>query len=193
MYSEESIEVLNTRIGWAEPLGADSIPAIEEDVIKSDSGRFVNSFHQLATIENVYAAVAKIDMEAEELNGFLSSVREQSVVEILTLIFDQHTSYDETVDYSNLIISKPKLFDDAIGYSIAIKMLELFISSSRSNLAERNSKLSFQNLKIELEGVRNDRGFYVAKGIEYKFRTAITKAQKVIFPFKLEVDSKSIW
>jgi len=193
MYSDISIETLETRIGWEKSLDTDLAIELDEEVLTADSGRKVNSFHQLVTVDNVYAAVNKIDMEADEFNGFLSTVRKQSVEEILTLIFDMHTSYDDTVDYSNLIISKPRLFDDAIGYSIAIKMLELFISSSRSNLLERNSKLSFQNLKLELEGVRNDKGFYVAKGIEYKFRMAITKAQKVIFPFEVLVDSKPVW
>jgi len=193
MYSDISIETLETRIGWEKSLDTDFAIELDEEVLTADSGRKVNSFHQLVTVDNVYAAVNKIDMEAEEFNGFLSTVRKQSVEEVLTLIFDQHTSYDDAVDYSNLIISKKRLFDDAIGYSIAIKMLELFISSSRSNLLERNSKLSFQNLKLELEGVRNDKGFYVAKGIEYKFRTAITKAQKVIFPFEVLVDSKPVW
>lgn len=193
MYSEISIETLETRIGWEKSLDTDFAIELDEEVLTADSGRKVNSFHQLVTVDNVYAAVQQIDMEAEDFNGFLSSVRKQSVKEVLTLIFDQHTSYDDAVDYSNLIISKPRLFDDAIGYSMAIKMLELFISSTRSNLSERNSKLSFQNLKIELEGVRNDGGFYVASGIKYELKTAITKAQKVIFPLIAIVDSKPIW
>jgi len=61
---------------------------------------------------------------------------------------DGHHLYDNTIDYSNVIIEKAKLFDDTIGYGIAIKCLELFISSSRSNLIERNAKLSFQALKV---------------------------------------------
>ena len=193
MYSDISIETLETRIGWEKSLDTDFAIELDKEVLTADSERKVNSFHQLVTVDNVYAAVSKIDMGAVEFNGFLSSVRRQSVEEVLTLMFDQNASYDEDIDYSNLIISKPRLFDDAIGYSIAIKMLELFISSSRSNLLERNSKLSFQNLKLELEGVRNDKGFYVAKGIEYKFRTAITKAQKVIFPLEVIVTSGKIW
>jgi hypothetical protein len=193
MYSDISIETLETRIGWEKSLDTDFAIELDEEVLTADSRRKVNSFHQLVTVDNVYAAVQQIDMEAEDFNGFLSSVRKQSVEEVLTLIFDEHTSYDDNVDYSNLITTKPRLFDNAIGYCIVIKMLELFISSSRSNFSERNAKLSFTNLKLELEGVKNDKGFYVAKGIEYKFRTAITKAQKVIFPLEAIVDSKPIW
>lgn len=193
MYSELSIESLATRIGWEKPLDTAFAIEIDEEVLSADSERKVNSFHQLVTVENVYAAVPEIDMEVVSFNGFLSSIRKQSVMEVLTAVFDQHTSYDEVVDYSQIIISRPRLFDDAIGYCIAIKMLELFISSGRKNLSDRNAKLSFQSLKLDLEGVRNDGGFYVAKGIKYELKSAITKAQKVIFPLKVIVQNGNPW
>jgi hypothetical protein len=193
MYSELSIASLVTRIGWEKPLDTAFAIEIDEEVLSADSERKVNSFHQLVTIENVYAAVPEIDMEVVSFNDFLSSVIKQSVMEVLTAVFDQHTSYDEVVDYSQIIISRPRLFDDAIGYCIAIKMLELFISSGRKNLSDRNAKLSFQSLKLDLEGVRNDGGFYVAKGIKYELKSAITKAQKVIFPLEAIVKNGNSW
>ena len=193
MYSELSIASLVTRIGWEKPLDTAFAIEIDEEVLSADSERKVNSFHQLVTVENVYAAVPEIDMEVVSFNDFLSSIRKQSVMEVLTAVFDQHTSYDEVVDYSQIIISRPRLFDDAIGYCIAIKMLELFISSGRKNLADRNAKLSFQSLKLDLEGVRNDGGFYVAKGIKYELKAAITKAQKVIFPLEAIVKNGNSW
>lgn len=193
MYSELSITSLVTRIGWEKPLDTAFAIELDEEVLTADSERKVNSFHQLVTVENVYAAVPEIDMEVVEFNGFLSSVRKQSVLEVLTAVFDLNTSYDEAVDYSQIIITRPRLFDDAIGYCIAIKMLELFISCSRKNLADRNAKLSIQSLKLDLEGIRNDGGFYVAKGIKYEFKNAITKAQKVIFPLQAIVKKGNPW
>jgi uncharacterized Rmd1/YagE family protein len=193
MYNEQSIATLVGRIGWEKPLDSDFVLAINEEVLSAASERKVNSFHQLATIENVYAAVPVIDMEADSFSGFLSSIQKQSVQQVLTAIFDQHSSYLEAVDYSEIIVSRPRIFDDAIGYCIAIKMLELFVSSKRSNLHERSAKLSFQSLKLELEGVRNDGGFYVAQGIKYEMKSAITKAQKVIFPLEVIVKNGNPW
>lgn len=193
MYNEQSIVSLVTRIGWEKPLDTAFAIEIDEEVLSADSERKVNSFHQLVTVENVYAAVQEIDMEVVAFNDFLSSLRRQSVLEVLTAIFDKNEQYIETVDYSELILARPRLFDDAIGYCIAIKALELFISSSRSNLLERNAKLSFQNLKIELEGVRNDGGFFVAKGIIYKMERAIQKAQNILFPKNATVQSGKSW
>lgn len=193
MYNEQSIASLVTRIGWEKPLDTAFAITIDEEVLLAGSERKVNSFHQLVTVENVYAAVPEIEMEVADFNDFLSSLRRQSVLEVLTAIFDKNEQYIETVDYSELILARPKLFDDAIGYCIAIKALELFIASSRSNLLERNAKLSFQNLKIELEGVRNDGGFFVAKGIIYKMERAIQKAQNILFPKNATVQSGTSW
>lgn len=193
MYSEQSIEILETRIGWEKPLDSDFAIDLDDEVLTADSGRKVNSFHQLVIVENVYAAVPEVNMEAEDFNGFLSSVRKQAVLEVLTLIFDKHEDYIEETDYSSLIETKTRLFDDAIGYCMAVKMLELFISTSRKNFVDRNAKLAFQNLKLELEGVRNDGGFYIAKGIKYELKNAITKTQKIIFPKKAIVQNGKPW
>lgn len=193
MYSELSIATLKSRIGWEKPLDTAFAIEIDQEVLSASSDRKVNSFHQLATLENLYAAVQQVEMEAEYFNGFLSSLREQCVKEVMTAILDQNELYDNLVDYSSIIISRASLFDDAIGYCIAIKALELFISSSRSNFLERNAKLSFQSLKIELEGVRNDGGFFVAKGINYKMERAIQKAQKILFSNPIIIDGTPQW
>ena len=113
--------------------------------------------------------------------------------EVLTAIIDQNVLSEEIVDYSSTIINRPRIFDDAIGYSIAIKCLELFVSSSRKNLAERNAKLSYQNLKMELEGVRNESGHLVAKGLIMRKEFAIRQAQKILFPRKIIIDGTPNW
>jgi hypothetical protein len=182
MYTEQSISTLIDRIGWGKPLSSDFGLTIAQEVLLATSGRKVNSFHQLASVENIYSAVSEMDMEELKFNEFLSSFRDQSVMEVVTNTLDMHHLYDETVDYSNIIIEKVRLFDDAIGYAIAIKALELFISSTRINTTERSTSMSFQTLKIELEGARNDNGHFIAKGIVYKKELAIKKAQRIIFP-----------
>lgn len=182
MYTEESISTLIYRIGWEKSFNSDVAITINLANSTTTSGRKVNAFHSLASVENIYSAVPEVNMDEEKFNEFLSSIREQSVREVATAILDQSHLYDETIDYSNIIVSKPRIFDDAIGYCIAIKILELFISSTRSNLTERSSALTFQTLKVELEGAKNDNGHFIAKGIVYKKERAIQKAQRIIFP-----------
>lgn len=193
MYSEISISTLIDRIGWEKSLNSDVGIIVDSANTTATSLRKVNSFHSLASVENIHSAVAEVNMEETKFNEFLSSIRQQSVREVATAILDQHHLYEEAFDYSNTIILKPRIFDDAIGYTIAIKCLELFISTGRKNLTERSSALTFQTLKVELEGARNDNGHFIAKGIVYKRERAIEKAQKIIFPDPIIVQDGFKW
>ena len=193
MYSEVSISFLINRIGWGKPLQSGLVPAISSENLLANSGRTVNSFHQLASVENLYATISEVNANEVVFNQFLSDMKKQSVIDVLTSILDQHFLYQDEIDYSETIIKKSKLFDDAIGYSIAIKCLELFISSTRSNASERSNALSFQALKVELEGARNDNGHFIAKGIIYKKERAILKAQRIIFPNPILVIGDAQW
>lgn len=181
MYTQEALEVLKFRIGWDKPLDSTSSIVLDLDNVASDSKRKVNSFHQLASVENIYAAVSVVDMNMEDFNAYLTSVRSQAVLSVLNETLEKHLEYDFEKDYSSLLTSKAAIFDDAIGYSVAITMLELFISSNRKNLTERNSALSYQSLKVELEGAKNDGGFFVAKGIGLKRYFAVKQIKKVLF------------
>jgi hypothetical protein len=192
MYSQESIDALETRIGWSD-LSSDLPFELSEENKTADSGKTFNWYHSLLVFDNIYSSVPKVNMEEEDFNEYLSTIRKQAVISVLSSILDNHVDYDPAKDYSNIITNRPALFDDAIGYSVAIKMIELFISTSRSNGTERSAKMSYQTLKIELEGARNDNGHFVAKGLVYKHDQSIRKAQKIIFPVTRIVTSKPIW
>lgn len=191
MYSQESIDALTNRIGWSESSGL-SI-GLSESNKTANSGKTFNWYHPLVLIDNIYAAVPQVNMEEEGFNNYLSEVRKQAVSSVLTSILDYHPDYDSKKDYSNVITDRQTLFDDAIGYSVAIKMIELFISTTRINFKDRSVKMSYQNLKVELEGARNDNGHFIAKGIIYKLNESIIKAQKVIFPYTVVVKKGNSW
>lgn len=193
MYSNESILFLKNRIGWGNAINTDFPITISSDNLIATSGRTVLSFHQLASVENIHSNISQIDADDALFNQILSNLREQSVIEVLNLIMDSHKLYNDDVDYSNVIVSKSRLFDEAIGYAIAVKCLELFVSSTRSNATERSNAMSFNTLKIELEGAKNDNGHFIAKGIVYKKEQAIKKAQKIIFPDPILIIGGNDW
>lgn len=192
MYFATAIEALVDRISWSKALEPD-YPEIDDNNLSGESGRNFQSFHQLVTVENIYDAVPEVDMEENIFNEVLSSIRLQSVLSILPAIMDKNIKYDASFDYTQTIIDNAVLFDDAIGYKAALMVLEMFISTKRSNLAERNTKLSVNNLKLEIEGFRNENGVLVAKGISQKLENAIKKATNKIFPLEIIVKSKPIW
>ncbi|EJL66307.1 hypothetical protein [Flavobacterium sp. CF136] len=192
MYSQDAIDALITRIGWSD-ISSDLPFDLSDENETSDSGKTFSFYHYLVLVDNIYASVPDPEMDEEDFNLFLSDIRKQAVLNVLTSIFDQHVDYVLTQDYSSVIEQRSNIFDDVIGYTVAIKMIELFISTTRSNFSERNAKMSYQSLKVELEGAKNENGHFIAKGIVYKLEKSIRKAREIIFPILPIVTSKSVW
>jgi len=193
MYSPESIQALIDRVGFADKVETNLQFALTPEVILSNSKRTVKSFHQLAIVENIFSAVSQINMPDVDFNTYLQEIKIESANEVVTLILDQDQQYDTSIDYSTWMIDRPAIFDDAYGYTIAIKVLELFVSTARKNLKERNSKLAIENLKVELEGLKNDAGKVVVQGIKRERYYAIRKAKSIIFPFEIPINGTKQW
>jgi len=190
MYSQEVISSISERIAFSNSLNPDFPVELSDDNSTGTSGRKFESFHQLVTIDNIYASVKEIDMDEELFNEYLKEMKMQTVLEVLPKIFDSNTQYIDATDYSNVITAKASLIDECIGYSMASKVIELLITTQRINSEERSNKLSYSALKIELDGVRNDKGFLVSKGIIYKMNSAIKRTSKIIFPVVATITSK---
>lgn len=193
MYSDEIIEKLETRIGFGKPLENGFTPELEEANSTGSTERIFTSFHSLVTVENIFAATPFDNTKKDEFNAFLNDLRHQATLEVIPLIMDKNIKYDNAVNYDKTINDNAILFDDAIGFNLAIKALELFMTTKESNLTERNAKMAISNLKLELEGFRNDQGVLVAKGLVHKYDNAIQKATKKIFPIVATVGSDKIW
>lgn len=193
MYSEEIIQSLTERIGFGSPQEDSFTLQISEAIQIGASGRIFKSFHSLVTLENIIAAIENLQPTAEEFEEILDEFKKGAVLEVLSLVLDSHEDYVSNDSYDATITQNISLFDNAIGYKVAIMVIEMFMSTKRNNIVERNAKLSVSNLKLELEGYRNDSGVLVAKGLVHKFENAIKTAQKKIFPFKLTVEDGNAW
>ena len=193
MYSEEIIQSLTERIGLGSPQEDSFTLTMSEAIQNGASGRIFKSFHSLVTLENIIEAIEKREPTAEQFEAILNEYRKGAVLEVLSLIMDQHPDYIAKDSYDAVITENNVLFDNAIGYKVAIMVIEMFMSTKRSNIVERNAKLSVSNLKLELEGYRNDSGILVAQGLVHKFGNAIKLAQNKLFPFKIIVQDGNAW
>ena len=193
MYSEEIIQSLTERIGFGSPQEDSFVLAISEAIQNGASGRVFKSFHSLVTLENIIEAIEKREPTAEQFEAILNGCRKGAVLEVLSLVLDSHEDYINDDSYDASITQNISLFDNAIGYKVAIMVIEMFMSTKRSNIVERNAKLSVSNLKLELEGYRNDSGILVAQGLVHKFGNAIKLAQNKLFPFKIIVQDGNAW
>ncbi len=188
MYSKEAIASLIDRLGFGK---GPSIP-IDESNSLGTSGRLFSYYHKLVTIKNIYETLEYINSSEVEFNSYLQQLKTDSVKAILTEILNKNTSYQSTVDYSDTILKHPELFDDAIGYSVAICSIEQMITTTRINATVRKAEGAYQSLKIELEGLKVD-GVVRSVGIKSNLKTSIKKASSVIFPEQLIITSKRIW
>lgn len=193
MYSESSKILISKRVGWDSPTGSLFPITIDAENLIATSGRRVNSFHQLANIVNLYYTVDESFTIESDFNSLLKEIRLQAAIEVMNKILDQHHCYDFDFDYDKKLEKYQSLFDEPLGYLIAIKCIETYISSSRSNYIERNTKLAFELLKIELEGVTNEQGIIISKGLNSKFYSSIKKAQKKIFPEPIKIIGGAEW
>lgn len=193
MYSEVAIATLTDRIKWNASLDSGFTLALSSGNATGISGKHFQSFHNLVSIDAIYASVPDVAMGEEAFNALLSDIRNQAVLQTLNDVLERHEKYVATTDYSEILINNAALFDNAIGYKVCISALEMFLSTQRSNLPERNAKLSASNLKLELEGFTNENGNIVARGIKYYYENAVKKASQKIFPFEIVIKSEKYW
>lgn len=187
MYNSESITYLENRIGF----GALEIPV---SVIPAHrvgtSGRELPFFHRLANLRNLYATVEESFTSETNFNAHLAQMKKDAVRHVLTSIFELHKDYIVSADYSDLLLDRPMLFDDAIGYSLAVSSIEQMMSTNRSGIEERNAKLAVDKLRMELEGVKDAYGTVQMNGLKREQYYAIRKAMEIIFPHELTIHNQ---
>jgi hypothetical protein len=193
MYSEQSIKAVSNRIGWGKPQVDGFAIILDEAIENGTSKRNFQSFHQLVTVENVLAAVPDAAISDADFNTKLSEIRENAAIAVLNLIINLNPNSILDSDYSEIIIANPALFEDALGYKVAISVLELFISTERLNTTERSAQMAISSLKLEIEGWKNESGITVANGLGQKLNKAITMASHKLFPITATVQSGKSW
>lgn len=197
MYAEQTIQDLTNRIGFGTSKEEGFTITIDEANSAGGSGRVVSSFHALCTVENIFATLPNISGDetqvAEKFNTILADFKKAATLEVLPAILDKHQDYVSNDSYDTIIAQNIAIFDDCIGYKMAIMILEMMLSTKESNIAERNIKLTASNLKLEIEGFRNDTGILVASGLVQKYNNSIKRAVNRIFPFVVKVNNGNAW
>ena len=192
-YSSQAIQTLVDRIGWADTVPPSDFAVNSQNKIAT-SGRFVVDFHSLATAETVYDSIRNKDATEATLNDSLYKMKVAAVRKSLSRLFDNNPRanfYENNcnkrvdasgTDYSQLIISRASVFDDVLGYQLAVDTMELATTTSRSNLEERSNKTTWIQYRQELDGFFDADGKIVAKGLFYKLSLAQKYVVDILFP-----------
>lgn len=193
MYSVLARQTLEDRIGWSNPIPPNTNIVLTVGSTLSTSGRFFDSFHKLCIVENIWKSIVNVDIENASFNAELLKLRKETVSEVLNKIFDTNpfayakenpnwSNPNYKTDYSDVILEKQSLFDDCIGYAMAVRCLQLILSTTRSNIPERKNAEFYQIVKTELEGVVNENGILIANGINGQYNASIINAINILFP-----------
>jgi hypothetical protein len=185
MLSQQSIDSLKSRIGFGKPL-EESFPFdLGDDLTIGTSGLTVAFFHSLATVENLHAClpqVYELETDKEAFENYLDNLRIQAVTNSINELVYSNKGYNPDSDYNDLVMKNISVFDSVIGYQLACLLLETFMVTNRSNIHERNAKLSIANLKLEVNGWRNEQGILVQAGLGTHLKKAQLKASRKLFP-----------
>lgn len=132
--------LLNNRIGWEQPPGADYVVSVDNE--SSGSGRYFQHEHNAVTIGNIHATIELENATDTQLNEYLARFKKQSIIQVLSDVFEG----------AKIREIKPGSFDTAISQRMAVIILELIISSTRSNQRERITKEFANKLFYDLYG-----------------------------------------
>lgn len=193
MYSLSTVTTLSKIIGFGTPSESVGVD-FSDDIINGPSGRTFKYFHRLVDLKNIYESVEDPEMPKVDFENYLNQIRFDATKSILAKCLDSTECYDDSIDYDSYIESKYNLFEDAIGYAVAITILELMLSTKRSNLSEINANLTYEKLKLELYGLRSEKGVVVARGLKGELENVIYNIKCIFCPLdQVSINSDPIW
>ena len=191
MYDGSTIAVLEARIGFGSDTG---IPVSVDTSLKSGtSGRTFDHFHKLVNLDNLYHTVETVNASESVFESDLQQMISNAARSALVKVVDQSIRSKPETDYSESIQENIELFDEVLGYELAISALEMMVSSSRQNDEKRNANATYSKLKVELEGLTDENGMLRSVGIKTSLNRAVRKAQNKMFPWAARVSGKPIW
>lgn len=139
------------------------------------SGKTFEAEAAIITKETIRKVQPNIQITDEDFLIYLVTLRTDTIYQVLADVYD----FDK-IDESDLT-RRPSLFDNAISMQMLIKVSNLILSSTRSNLEEVASKRVMQKLYFDLKGNRvnnkESSNFPITDGIEHKYRSEIIRIQ----------------
>lgn len=130
---------------------------------------------------NVYNCGQLWRADTFESEPTVDGVKFQTPVTYSSLNYGLNLQFTSYRDYTNLIVANTPLFDTAIGLQMAAKVLELILTSTRSNSVQRmtNEMLGDIYRDLNTEGPTEQKPY--APGIKARFLGEILKLQKSFF------------
>lgn len=167
MNIEEAYQLLKNRIGWENLPGTVSV-TLSDDNKQSDSGRYYQEEHSAITLKNIHSVVETVNSDSDAFNTHLVSLRKQAIKQVIADVFHLNEIWEAR------ITENISAFDTAILKRMAVVVIELMITSSRSNEVERISNDFANKLYYDLYGKPTTEHFNRLVGIIERYEQEIT-------------------
>lgn len=142
------------------------------------SGRFFEAENHFITTEMIKDCQPTENISDGDFTTYLTVLKNDCVFEVLGNVFNKDKIDDGLLD------KYPSLFDDLLSMSMAIRVLNLIMTSTRSNRNERIGKDSLMLLYLELNGNSRDHNFPFSKGLEQKYKDELMRVKVFLFTQK---------
>lgn len=139
------------------------------------SGRYFEAENHIITLDNIRNAQPEVNISDGDFTTYLTTLKNDCVLQILANVFDK----DELED--NLLDCYPSLFDDLISMSMAMKVINLILTSTRSNRTERITKEASQLLYLDVNGNNSNPNFPYTKGLSQKYSIELKRVKNCLF------------
>lgn len=115
------------------------------DAPTTDSGRYYEDSHFIVTLANIEACRPE-ETPPVVIEDYLTQLKESCAYAVLGDCFDRAKLGEGT------LVEYPALFDNALAYQMSITIINLIMSSTRSNFTERITKEMIQRIHFDLNG-----------------------------------------
>lgn len=194
MYSTENIQLLFDRLGWRNS-DADKLTAIVSAENKlSNSGRYFEDFSPIITLKRLYDCLEEAFLNDSLFNLKLTELNTAVVYEVLDRSFNYNSKTCQITDRNECIISNEGLFDEALGYGMAIKVIDIMLSSHRENISQVKVEESYNEMMVQLNGFFDD-GKVVVPGLTQKYDAALKKLSECLVGYDgiIIKDATHLW
>lgn len=135
-------DILDNRVNWK-----DSGGYLSSDNTTTDSGRYFQDEHSAVTLDNIRDCQPEIGISDADFNTYLSDLRKSVVLQVIADVYGAESKIKESEITDNVGV-----FDNAISLGMVVKVMQLIITSTRSNRTESISKEFVNKLAVELNG-----------------------------------------
>lgn len=181
MFLDSDITLMIDRLGWSEYENLLYVDKLDDDNKRKDSGLTLNGFHKMVTLENVFNSQPNERITDTGFNAYLREILDNVIRDILMDIYVTDSRSNENTTSIDTELIGTGLFDNCIGYCHAVKILELFTSSVRSNRIETISKSNYSFIMGELKGHSTKEGKLVSKGLLHYCQEARETVKRQVY------------